>query len=128
MSLEEVVVKSESSLQKILKLAFSSTDDFIEAVAKNLASKGLTIRKVEDGVFEVLYKGVVVESGTEQKVGAFLKKMYYNGPRNAGKVLEELLNSAKGLIRKIVYSGGQRGEIALSETQKKEILEYAKLT
>jgi len=75
----------------------------------------------------VLYKGVVVESGTEQKVGVFLQKMYRGGPRRVGKILEELLNTYKNLIRNIVYSGGQRGEIPISKMQKKEIVEYAKL-
>jgi len=95
--LEEVVIVSKpsnaSTIKKILKLAFSSTDDFIEFVSKNLAGKGISVRKIEEKIFEVLYKGVVVESGNEQKVGAFLKKVYYKGPNKTTKFLNGLVNS-----------------------------------
>lgn len=99
--LEEVVVVGKTSngsaIKKILKLAFSSTDDFIEQVSKNLAQKGITLRKTEEGIFEVLYKGIVVESGNEKRVGAFLKKMYYKGPKKAGRILNDLINIVKRL-------------------------------
>ncbi|PKW20880.1 hypothetical protein [Flavobacterium lindanitolerans] len=103
--LEEVIIVSNptnvSTIKKILKLAFSSTDDFIEFVSKNLANKGISARKIEEGIFEVLYKGVVVESGNEKKVGVFLKKMYYKGPKKTIRILDDLINVAKRLNFKL---------------------------
>lgn len=93
-ALQEVLVaakpRSASLMKKFLKLAFATTDEFAEFVAKNLANKGISLRKTKDGLYEVLYKGIVVESGTEQKVGAFLQKIYRDGPRKVARVLRKL--------------------------------------
>lgn len=95
-SLEEVVIlmkpTSSTLLKKILKLAFSNTDEFIDSVAKNLVDKGLSITQ-KNGVYQVLYKGVVVESGVEFKVGLFLRKMYFGSSRKVSKLLLQAINS-----------------------------------
>ncbi|PTT77864.1 MULTISPECIES: hypothetical protein [unclassified Chryseobacterium] len=109
--IEEVTLVGEKNglLKKLLKLV-SSPEENLQFIVEDIANKGLSVRKVAENEYEVLYKGQILKTGKDSEIGAFLKKYFWKSVRQVGK---EVL---KDIIRTI-YS--QLGEL---RTSAREIL------
>ena len=71
----------------------SSPQENLAFIVEDIAKKGLSVRKVAENEYEILYKGQVLKTGKDSEVGAFLKKYFWISIRQAGK---EVLKDYKG--------------------------------
>lgn len=111
--IEEVVIQGEKYglWKKVLNLA-SSPEKYVEKVVQDLAAKGLSVKKTEKGVYEVIYNGKPLFSGKDFEVGRFLKQAHFKNIKNAEEFAnkialnifrEKVAHSANLKYKGIVY-------------------------
>ncbi|WP_157456533.1 hypothetical protein [Chryseobacterium hispalense] len=90
--IEEVTLVGEKNglLKKLLQLV-SSPGENLQFIVEDIAKKGLSVRKVAENEYEVLYKGQVLKTGKDYEAGAFLRKYFWKSARNAEELLRKEL-------------------------------------
>ncbi|PIF43687.1 hypothetical protein CLU96_0599 [Chryseobacterium sp. 52] len=118
--IEEIVIKVDKYglWRKVLNLA-SSPEKYLEKIVQDLATKGLSARKTEEGLYEVLYNGKPLFKGKDYEVGNFLKQEHFKSFKAAEEFANRIAlatfrkmvtNSAnlryKGIVYEVTKNGG----------------------
>lgn len=117
----EVVIKGDKYglLRKILNLA-SSPEKYIEKVVQDLTAKGLSLKKTEEGLYEVIYNGKRLFIGKDFEVGRFLKQAHFKNIKNAEEFANkvalnifrnQITHTANLKFKGIVYEVSKKGGI-----------------
>ncbi|PTT36461.1 hypothetical protein DBR28_10990 [Chryseobacterium sp. HMWF028] len=97
--IEEVTLVGEKNglLKKLLRLV-SSPEENLQFIVEDIAKKGLSVRKVAENEYEILYKGQVLKTGKDYEAGAFLRKYFWKSAKSTEELLnQELLNVLRKL-------------------------------
>jgi hypothetical protein len=102
--IEEVVIKGDKYglWRKILNLA-SSPEKYVEKIVEDLATKGLSLNKTEEGLYELLYNGRVIKVGKDFEIGRFVRNSFYLGVKD-----KNLLPAFTQLSKEIISKVGKR--------------------
>ncbi len=88
-------------LKKLLKLV-SSPQENLAFIVEDIAKKGLSVRKVAENEYEILYKGQILKIGKDSEVGAFLKKYFWKSIHQAGKeLLKDIIKAIYSQLREL---------------------------
>jgi hypothetical protein len=91
--IEEVAIIGEKNalLKKLIKLA-SSQKENLTFIAEDLVKKGLSVKKIANNEFEVIYKGKLILKGKDTDIGKFLKKLFWLNLKQANiEILKQLI-------------------------------------
>ena len=70
----------------------------MQFIVEDIAKKGLSVRKVAENEYEILYKGKVLKTGKDYEAGAFLRKYFWKSAKSTEELLnQELLNVLRKL-------------------------------
>ncbi len=102
-AIEEVVITGGQNnlLKKLLKLV-SSQQENLQFIATNLAKKGLSVRKLSENEYEILYKGTSIFAGKDSEAAGFLKKYFWKTERQLQKDVDKI--ARENFIKKIIIS------------------------
>lgn len=62
----------------------------MQFIATDLAKKGLSVRKLSENEYEILYKGTSIFAGKDSEVAGFLKKYFWKSLGKSTKELDHL--------------------------------------
>jgi len=62
----------------------------LQFIATDLAKKGLSVRKLSENEYEILYKGTSIFAGKDSEVAGFLKKYFWKSLDKTTRELEEI--------------------------------------
>ncbi|GEM_PF-2427266 len=101
-AIEEVVISGGQNnlLKKLLKLV-SSQQENLQFIATDLAKKGLSVRKLSENEYGVLYKGEVLKTGKDFEIGTFLRKYFWKSLQKASTELTELKNIFEDFVKSV---------------------------
>lgn len=103
-----IITEKANYLKKILKLVFSSADDFIDTVAKDLSAKGLSVNKTEEELYQIFYKGVLIKSGKNYEIGALLKTIHFRSGNSFLRLVMPVVNKTiKSSFTHLATSGAK---------------------
>lgn len=100
----EVVIKGDKYglWRKVLNLA-SSPEKYIEKVVQDLTAKGVSLKKTDDSLYELLYNGRVIKVGKYFEIGRFIRNSFYLGVKD-----KNLLPAFTQLSKEIISKVGKR--------------------
>ncbi|MCA6066938.1 hypothetical protein JI747_007100 [Chryseobacterium sp. RG1] len=118
--IEEVIIKGDKYglWRKILNLA-SSPEKYVEKIVEDLATKGVSVSKNEDGLYNVIYNNKSLFIGRDSKASLFLRKVSFKNLKNAEEfcnriaieIFQKLTTYSanlkyKGIVYEITKNGG----------------------
>jgi len=102
--IEEVTLVGERNglLKKLLQLV-SSPGENLQFIVKDIAKKGLSVRKIAENEYEVYYKGTSIFEGNQYEAGAFLRRVFFRGLKSLkdSELLPVFAEISKNIVSKI---------------------------